>query len=211
MSSIFLLFFFLFNFKFSTIYCKVFCNKQTTLPPENKYHCSGLEISETGNTIGDTHCCYWQFFDKDENKTKARCSSISKSQFDNLDAYIKKKVNKDNYTDLKIECTDDQKLYCSNVVLDEEESIDNCTDLKISIEDDKFCCRWIYKNSKSHYKINNYCASINEYEYLTIKDYIRYKNDHPNQRYDELTIDCLGKYLKFTISLLFIVIVVLFL
>ena len=193
--------FFLFHFKLLLIHCKVFCNKQTTLPPENKYHCSGLEIT---SDIKDTHCCYWQFFDKDDNKTKDRCSSIDQSQFDNLEAYIKRKSSQ--YTDLKIECTEDQELYCSNVVLDEE-PIDNCNELKISIEDDMFCCRWIYKNSKSDFKINNYCASINEYEYLTIKDYIRFKNDHPFQRYDDLSIDCLGKYLTISISLFLILII----
>ena len=201
----FLLFFFLFNYKSLIIFCEVYCNKQTTLPPENKYHCSGLNISRVGNSIHDTHCCYWQFFDKEENRTKARCSSIDRSQFNNLTSYINKKESSGQYKDLKIECTADQSLYCSNVVLDEEK-IDNCTNFKIYIEDDMFCCRWVYKNSKSDYKINDYCASINEYEYLTIEDYIRYKNDHPLQRYDDLIIDCLGNYLKFTISLLIILI-----
>ena len=191
----FLLFFFLFNYKSLIIFCAVYCNKQTTLPTENKYHCSGLNISRVGNSIHDTHCCYWQFFDKEENRTKARCSSIDRSQFNNLTSYINKKESSGQYKDLKIECTADQSLYCSNVVLDEED-IEDCSKLKVSIEDDKFCCRWNYKDSTNNHKTNDYCASINEYEYLTIGDYVRYKNDAPNQRYDELTIDCFGGFLK---------------
>ena len=197
---------FLLNFKLLIIYCKVFCNKQTTLPPENKYHCSGLEISQNGNTAGDSYCCYWEYWETKENKTISRCSSISKKQFNNLHNYT---INKsESYIDLKIECTSDQLLYCSNVVLDEESvSTEECKNLNISIEDDMFCCKWNYKNSKSNNKANTYCASINEYEYLTINDYIRYKNDHPHQRYDDLTIDCLGKYFKVTISLSLIAII----
>ena len=188
---------FLSYFNFLIIYCKVFCNKQTTLPPENKYHCSGLEISQTGNAKGDSYCCIWEY--SEENKTKTRCSSINEKQFNDLPEYTKNKSAK--LENLTIECTAEQSLYCSNVVLDEESiSRDDCKNLSIFIEGDMFCCRWNYKNSKSNNKINTYCASINEYEYLTINDYIRYKNDHPNQRYDDLTIDCLGKFFKVTIS-----------
>ena len=40
--------------------------------------------------------------------------------------------------------------------------------------------------------IDNEIKEIN----LTIEYYIRYKNDAPNQRYDDLTIDCLGTFIK---------------
>ena len=188
--------FIILNIKSLLIFCITYCNKQTYLPPENEYHCSGLEINQALNP-GDTHCCYWKFEDQFENnRTIERCSSISQSQFDSLDEYIIKKINSKKYKDLDIKCRADQNLYCSNVVLDEDD-IEDCSKLSISIEDDMFCCRWKYRDSSSrNKKVNEYCASINEYEYLTIDSYVRYKNNKPDQRYDDLTIDCLGTYLK---------------
>jgi hypothetical protein len=189
------------------INCNAKCNKETILPPSSKYHCSGLIIENMTNS-GDTHCCLWKYIDQG-NKETTRCSSISQIQFDTLSQYIQKKRNNSNYnyTQLEIECTKDQKLYCSNVVLDEED-IKNCSELKISIEDDKFCCRWKFKDSKNHHKNNNYCASINEFEYLNIKSYVTYKENHPDQRYDELSIDCVNKFLKRKelLNLLFLII-----
>ena len=182
---------FLYTF-ITTINCKALCNKLTNLAPETEYHCSGLEIDKYTKP-DDKYCCLWIFFDLKENKTITRCSSINQNQLKYLDSYI---VNKTvNYTDLEIKCREDQLVYCSNVVLDEE-NIEDCSTLGISFEKDKFCCRWNYKDSTNNYKINDYCASINEYEYLTIDSYIRYKNDAPNQRYDELTIDFKGKFIK---------------
>ena len=198
--SIILKMFFLIFYKILYIYCEVKCNKETNLSPSSKYHCSGLSID--GNTNkGDKYCCLWTFI---ENSKKInRCSSISENQFLNLTEYIKRKSK--NYTNINIECTQDQYLYCSNVVLDEED-IDDCSKLPIYIEDDMFCCRWQYKDSTNNHKNNNYCASINEFEYLNINYYIRYKNDHPDQRYDDLTIDCKSQILKvfFAIYLLII-------
>ena len=192
MSIIYKLFIIL-DIKLILISCIIYCNKQTYLPPESEYHCSGLVINQ-GVNPGDTHCCLSTYEDEAENKTISRCSSISQSQFNDLDAYIIKKSAKLKNIDIK--CRPDQKLYCSNVVLDEED-IDDCSKLAISIEDDSFCCRWIYRDSSSrNKKVNNYCASINEYEYLTIDSYVLYKNNHPQQRYDDLTIDCLGSSLK---------------
>ena len=191
---------------FQTIYinCDVKCNKATILPPSSKYHCSGLTIEEM-TSLGDKYCCLWKFIDEG-NKEVTRCSSISEDQYKNLTGYIKKKESTGVYKKLEIECTKDQEKYCSNVVLDEDD-IPDCSELKISFEDDKFCCRWIFKDSKNHYKTNNYCASINEFEYLNIKSYIRYKNDHPDQRYDELTIDCVNKFLQKSklLNLLFLI------
>ena len=116
---------------------------------------------------GDTHCCLWKYIDQ-ENKQTARCSSISEDQFNNLDAYIERKRNNSQYNQLEIECTSDQKLYCSNVVLDEEDIAD-CSQLAISFEDDSYCCKWKFKDSENHNKNNKYCASINEFEYYNIK------------------------------------------
>ena len=180
-------------FQIIYIYCNTNCNKETILPPSSKFHCSGLKIDPTTN-LGDKYCCLWKFIDEG-NKEITRCSSISEDQYINMTSYIQRKRNFTQYKGLEIECTKDQVKYCSNVVLDEDD-IPDCSVLKISFEDDKFCCRWIFKDSDNHYKKNNYCASINEFEYLNINSYIRYKNDHPNQRYDELTIDCVNKFLK---------------
>ena len=180
-------------FQIIYINCNAKCNKETILPPSSKYHCSGLIIEDMTNS-GDTHCCLWKYIDQG-NKETTRCSSISEEQYNNLSSYIAKKRNQPQYKQLEIECTKDQQLYCSNVVLDEED-IDDCSKLKISIEDDKFCCRWKFKDSKNHHKNNNYCASINEFEFLNIKSYVTYKNEHPDQRYDELSIDCVNKLLK---------------
>ena len=193
--------FFLIFGKVLYIYCNAKCNKETNLSPSSKYHCSGLIIDEFTNK-GDKYCCLWKYTDE-YSKTINRCSSINENQFINLTGYIKKKTDK--YHSLKIECIQDQKLYCSNVVLDEDD-IDDCSKLAISIKDDKFCCRWQYKDSTNHHRNNNYCASINEFEYLNINYYIRYKNDHPDQRYDDLTIDCKSQILKvfFAIYLLII-------
>ena len=200
--------FIIFFYQLININCNAKCNKETNLAPFLKYHCSGLIIDEFTNK-NDTHCCLWRFIEENNetNSTRiiTRCSSINQNQFNNLESYIQRK--RKTYLNLEIECTEDQKLYCSNVVLDEED-IDDCNTLAISIEDDKFCCRWQYKDSTNHHKNNNYCASINEFEYLNIKSYIRYKNDHPDQRYDELRIDCNSIFLKLTgvLYLLFLII-----
>ena len=187
----------LLNIFIDTIYCEVLCNKETYLPPKTEYHCSGLKINLYANE-GEKYCCLWKFYDLEQNKIINRCSSISQIQYDNLDAYIQRKVEK--YPNLEIKCTDDQILYCSNVVLDEED-IDDCSKLGIPHEYDKYCCKWNYKDSTNNYKVNDYCASINEYEYLTIKYYVKYKNDASEQRYDELTIDCFGTFIKIYIFL----------
>ena len=178
-------------FQIIYISCNAKCNKETILPPSSKYHCSGLKIENMTNG-DDTHCCLWKYIDQG-NKEVSRCSSINENQYNDLTGYIKRKSG--DYNNLEIECTDDQKLYCSNVVLDEED-IPDCSKLAISIEDDKFCCRWKFKDSDNHNKNNNYCASINEFEYMNIKSYVRYKNDHPRQRYDYLSIDCINNFLK---------------
>ncbi len=182
-------------FQILYINCNARCNKETNQSPTSKYHCSGLVIEGMTNS-GDTHCCLWRYIDQ-ENKEITRCSSINQNQYNNLEAYIDYKRSNPLYNQLEIECTKDQKLYCSNIVLDEED-IDDCTKLAISFEDDKYCCRWKFKDSENHNKRNNYCASINEFEYFNIKSYVSYKNDHPLQRYDELSIDCANKFLRLT-------------
>ena len=190
---------FLLYLQIISILCITSCNKNTILVPKSEYHCSGLEISNITHE-NDTHCCLWEYYDTSNSKYTTRCSSINQYQFDNLKAYIEKKNNQ-GYTNLTITCTADQKLYCSNVVLDEDK-IEDCRELAIPFEDDMFCCRWNFTDSSNHNKNNNYCASINEYEYLTIKDYIRYKSNHPLQRYDQLTIDCYSTTIKKPLLLL---------
>ena len=111
----------------------------------------------------------WKYFNKIANKTVTRCSSINLNQYNNLDQYIARKTV--NYTNLDIKCVNDQKLYCSNIVLDEEEP-ENCEELKISSAGDTHCCEWYLKNSNK--EVSNYCASIDNYQYETIKNYIKY-------------------------------------
>ena len=193
-------------FQIIYISCNAICNKETNQSPTSKYHCSGLKIEPMTN-FGDTHCCLWKYINQ-ENKEITRCSSINQYQFNNLDAYIAKKINSNNtiYNQLEIECTKDQKLYCSNIVLDEEDIAD-CSSLAISFEDDYYCCRWKFKDSENHNKNNNYCASINEFEFYIIKSYVSYKNNHPLQRYNDLSIDCANKFLRLTkvLSLLYLI------
>ena len=50
-------------------------------------------------------------------------------------------VKRNSYQDLVIKCVEDQKIFCSNVVLDEDE-INNCNILAINI----LCCE--YKKKK---------------------------------------------------------------
>ena len=47
-------------------------------------------------------------------------------------------------------------------------------------------------------KKNDYCASINEFEYLNIKEYIKYKSEDKSQRYDNLEIDCREYFISFS-------------
>ncbi len=166
---------------------KVYCNTKT-IPPLSKYDCSGLIINNVSHP-DDTHCCIWKYFNKIANKTVTRCSSINLNQYNNLDQYIARKIV--NYTDLDIKCVDDQKLYCSNIVLDEEEP-ENCEELKISNSGDTYCCEWYIKDSNK--EVSNYCASIDNYQYATIKNYIKYKKK--DKKYKDLKIDCFGNYFK---------------
>ena len=172
------------------ITCFTICNKETNLPPSSKYDCSGLLIDQFTNK-DDRYCCYWHYFDKNTQKEVSRCSSINENQFQNLQNYTIKKSQ--NYSDLEIKCVEDQKTYCSNVVLDEDE-INNCDSLAISNEKDKYCCRWQFEDKTNYNKKNDYCASINRFEYLNIKKYIEYKMEEPNQKYKKLSIDCDGKF-----------------
>ena len=133
------------------------------------------------------------YVDQKTLKEVSRCSSINEYQFNNLDNYTI--VKRENYQDLVIKCREDQKLFCSNVVLDEDE-INNCNSLAISDKKDKYCCRWQFEDTSNYNKKNDYCASINKFEFLNIKRYIEYKVEDPDQKYDKLTIDCGGKFKK---------------
>ena len=172
------------------ITCFTICNKQTNLPPSSEYDCSGLLIDQFTNK-DDKYCCYWHFVDQTTQKEVNRCSSINEYQFNNLDNYTM--VKRNSYQDLVIKCVEDQKIFCSNVVLDEDE-INNCNILAISNEKDKYCCRWKFEDKNNYNKKNDYCASINKFEYLNIKRYIEYKVEDPDQKYAKLSIDCIGKF-----------------
>ena len=89
------------------------CNKIYSESPFSPHHCSGLNIS----VEGDTHCCLWKFYDNDSKENVTRCSSIDSEQFQNLTKYIQKKITRDNYTNLDIQCADQETLFCSNVLL----------------------------------------------------------------------------------------------
>ena len=185
--------------------CKLLCNEGTNVAPESEYHCSGLLIDKENDKSkeNDTFCCLWTYIENVTYTTKTRCSSLSNDQFNDLENYKIKKRAK-NVTDIK--CVEDQKLYCSNIILDEE-IIDDCSKLAISTKKDLKCCKWHFKDSSNQGKVNNYCASINEYEFLTIKSYVFYKNAHPDQRYDELTIDCRHFFLKMKYILILTIII----
>ena len=180
--------FLLFSINIISIFC-LYCNTKT-IPPKTEYHCSGLTISETTHPK-DTHCCLWKYFNKEINRTTYRCSSINITQFNNLDAYIARKTV--NYTDLDIKCVSDQELYCSNILLDDEDPGD-CKNMKIDNNQDTHCCKWDFTDSTNNNKHNSYCASINQYEYETVSNYVKYKKK--NKKYKDLQIDCAGNYLK---------------
>ena len=184
------------------INCLSLCNKETNLPPTSEYHCSGLKIDNSTNA-NDLYCCYWSFYVNTTNKNIGRCSSINSFQFTHLNEYITNKTKQ--YNKLNIKCVEDQKIYCSNIILDEEQTT-NCRELPISNSKDKYCCRWTFEDTDNYNKKNDYCASINEFEYLYIKEYITYKVEDPKQRYDKLKIDCKGSFLH-----IYIIIVILFL
>ena len=182
-------------FQIMLIKCITVCNKNTNVPPTSEYHCSGLKIDTSLDLYkDDKYCCFWTYMDSATNKVINQCSSINEKQFNELDEYIYNKTL-GKYKGLDIKCVEDQKIYCSNVVLDEEE-ISNCNDLAIYIPKDKYCCRWMFEDSENYMKKNDYCASINDFEYLNIKQYIEYKTEDPEQRYNNLKIDCKGEYIS---------------
>ena len=171
------------------VFChNVQCSRDTEGKPSSKYHCSGLNIIDEG----DTHCCLWKFNEIKTNQSVIRCSSISESQYNDLDGYIQSRLYK--YGNLEIECTDDQEVYCSNVLLDQEH-ISNCNELPVYDKKDKYCCRWTFTDNTYDSKSNDYCASINEYQFITILQYVNYKKDKGEGRYDDLSIDCFGVYI----------------
>ena len=165
------------------------CNNKTRIVPDSKYQCSGLKIDDKN----DNHCCLWKFTSPKTNKTVSRCSSISESQYSELDKYISKKRSNGNYSDLTIQCTGDDALYCSNELLDDEK-IDDCSHLK-TYGEDTFCCKWEYKDAKSNMK-KKYCASMKQFEFNNIEEYIKYKNIYADNIYKDLKINCFYQFLK---------------
>ena len=170
------------------------CNKETDGKPSSPFHCSGLNIT----VPGDNHCCLWKFYDKQNDKNITRCSSINETQYKNLHGYIFNKTTK--YPNLDIQCSGDQTLYCSNKLFDQEH-IDNCKKLPISNDKDDYCCRWSFKDHTNNGKSNYYCASITDYQYITIEDYIEYKEEKGKGRYADLSINCKDFFIKLSSSL----------
>ena len=198
------IFFIIIQIQLLLINCFPLCNKETNVPPNSEYHCSGLIIDNITNT-NDKYCCLWTFTDISSNKEIKRCSSINEEQFENLNEYINNKREK--YNDLNIKCVKNQNIYCSNIVLDEEQTSD-CNKLLISNSKDKYCCRWTFEDSENYQKKNDYCASINQFEYLNIKQYIKYKNEDPEQRYENLQIDCKATFIKNLIIFCFLYMII---
>ena len=197
MKNIEIIIFFFFCVNIYIICHSVECSKDADGNPYSKYHCSGLNIVDDG----DTYCCLWKFFDTDKNKSVARCSSISDFQFNDLDAYITKK--KSTYQDLDIQCTEDQEIYCSNILMDQEH-FNNCNDLPVSDPKDKYCCRWQFTDNNYDAKQYDYCASVSEYQYMTIYQYVNYKEDKGDGKYDYLSIDCSAVYINNIIIFLYL-------
>ena len=81
--------------------------------------------------------------------------------------------------------------------------------MKIADKKDKYCCKWKYYDENNNDKKMDYCASLSEYQYRTISDYINFKED--TSHYDDLNIDCLGNFIKFNtiayISLYYLIII----
>ena len=202
MKNLELISFFVFSLFFNIKCYDIQCSSETDGHPSSAFHCSGLNIKKEG----DSHCCLWKFYDKESNTNVSRCSSISESQYINLHEYIYNKTV--NYSNLDIQCSGDQRIYCSNILFDQE-YIPDCRKLPVSDKKDKFCCRWKFKDNTNDGKKNSYCASINEYQYLTIKHYVDYKKMKGNGRYDKLKIDCFSRYITrgtvFYILLLFVI------
>lgn len=189
-----LILFFFFHLFFNIKCYFIPCSKATDGKPSSPFHCSGLNITEPG----DSHCCLWKFYDKQNNKNMTRCSSIREDQYQNLHGYILNRTSK--YPNLDIQCSGDQTLYCSNILFDQEH-IDNCQKLPISDAKDRYCCRWSFKDNTNNGKSNYYCASITDYQYITINDYLDYKEKHGNGRYDDLSIDCEDFFINLSSSL----------
>ena len=177
------------------------CSRNTEGKRLSKYHCSGLNIIDDG----DSHCCFWKYNDITTNNSIVRCSSVNQNQFDDLDGYIESRLYK--YGNLEIECTEDQKIYCSNPLFDEEH-ISNCNELAIYDTKDKYCCRWRFTNKTYDSKSYDYCASINEYQYITIKDYVKYKEKQGAGNYDDLSIDCFGVYINILRKILYLLLLI---
>ena len=165
------------------------CSSSYIVTPSSAYHCAGLNIK----TKDDTHCCLWKL--TDSNKvTNTYCGSINETQFSDLNTYIYYKKIQKNYLTLDIKCAEEEIVYCSNPILDEEKNF-NCQSLKIADKKDKYCCKWKYYDENNNFKKMDYCASLSEYQHRTISDYIDFKED--TSHYYDLNIDCLGNFIKF--------------
>lgn len=59
--------------------------------------------------------------------------------------------------------------------------------MKISDEKDKYCCRRKYKDENQNNEEKEYCASISEFEFNDLENYIEYKKANT---YNDLRIQC---------------------
>ena len=168
------------------------CSSAYSSSIRSKYDCSGLLIKNEG----DSHCCLWDITTSD-GINKTYCASIDESQFQDQPSYIIKKTNQYNYKKFILECAEEETIYCSNSLLDQSSENLNCESLKIYDKKDKYCCRWSFKDKSNDDKKMSYCASINHYQYITIKHYVIYKQKYDH--YKNLKIDCFGKERNFNI------------
>ena len=178
------------------------CNDEYITLPSSEYQCAGLNI----NKENDTHCCYWNGIKFDDTPERY-CGSIDEKQYNNIHEYITKKIVEKKYKKLDIRCAEIEQVYCSNILLDLERGFD-CTKLSIADPKDNHCCKWSYEDTSNDDKVEEYCASLSQYQYLTINDYINYKED--NGFYKNLCIDCFVQLIKYNIFMSLILFISIF-
>ncbi len=167
------------------------CGGTKNNDPRSKYECAGL-IKDSGKT----HCCLFNASD-----SKLKCEPLNNTEYGNLEEHTTKKKNEMNYSYLYIDCAENETIYCSNILLDQDSNFD-CKSLKIYESKDEYCCRWKYKDKNNNHKPMDYCASINEFQYLNIKAYIKYKEKQQKNKhyYEDLEIDCLSNFWQINIK-----------
>ena len=107
------------------------CGGTKNNDPRSKYECAGL-IKDSGKT----HCCLFNASD-----SKLKCEPLNNTEYGNLEEHTTKKKNEMNYSYLYIDCAENETIYCSNILLDQDSNFD-CKSLKIYESKDEYCCRW---------------------------------------------------------------------